>query len=729
MADDLDRFVLSYTVDLKDSVYRLEKLHEKMDGVKSKSSKAAAGFKEFATGAASELNKLAPGIDAVSKAVSGLGAEFAAAGAAVGLLAIGVKSVMDLRSQFNAQRAQGIEMGMSPVRLEDMQRKLVRTGGGYVTRDSAAKGMEQMTEMARAAYTDPSGLGESARKMRMLGLDPRRNYTGKELATALGGTLSGMSDVNVQGDALALGIDPNWMMSVKRQGAQGMGNITDMTSGDIAKRDQAQDSLDKFNSELERFKSNINQLEIALGENLLPAADKFLEWVTKLVGVFNHAVSTSTSAANDSSKKYIVGPGHTLTPNPNYVGPDAPSRSGHFGPGHTWIEDPTPPADPHKVADDAAKKAAAASAEQQKRNALALADDQTNGEKLQADNAFLLGINLFSQAVGQFSDSIDMHQALAAWAGEAGKNSAIPGSSTWARTSGGQSALGGSMTGGGSGAWGKSPYSAQIAAAAKATGLDPQLIYSVMQTESHGVNGQYSSTGAGGLMQIIKSNWKKMGGRKDIMNPKANIMVGAQILKEQIGLHKGDVAAGLVGYNGNSDPNYVSKVAQNYGGSALLSAGAGQSRASLQLQSVQQMVASALGVPLAQVQQGGVRAADAAWVLSGMYISGMRSLNSEQMQLAALKPGMPLYAQNYGKLQMELRDQTRGLALMKQYGAGVVGQQQAGGQERTQGAYNPTINIDISGVTDPHAVAAEVQKQLDMGMSQVLNHYTDGVKG
>lgn len=719
MADDLDKFVLQYSVDLKDSIARLEKLHDKMDGVQGKSKKAVGGLKEFASGAASELNKLVPGIDAVSTAVKTMGAEFAVAAAGVAVLAVGVKAVLDLRSQYNQQRAQGQEFGMSGVRLEDYQRKLVRTGGGYVSRDSAADGLKQFVGMATSAYQDPSRLGREARIMRMLGVNVgERGFGSTSTVTELqqlASGLQGKSAAEVQGIARATGMDPNWLASVVKQGSQGMGHITDMNSSEIENRNSAQDSLDKFNTELERFKSNINQLEIALGQKLLPAADKFLEWVTKLVTAFNHA--TTAAPANASTNKYIVGPGRTLVPNPNYVDPTGPAptysqnryeiRNGR----RVNIPD-VPTADDEKKKKEAQDKAEAAQKkEQAKRDHQADLADEQNKQALDNTNNMALAINMFSGAVQSFSSAIDLQQAWAAWAGEIGKANGLPGSSN-GTTAG--------LTGGGAGNWMSSQYAAQIKAAADKTGTDPQMLYAIMQTESHGVNGQYSSTGAGGLMQIIRGNWKKMGGGKDIMDPAANIMVGAQIYADNLKRTHGDRVKALNDYNGNSDPNYVSKVSSNYGGSAT---GGGESKAKMNTRMVQQSIADYLSVPLSQVQLGSVNRGDAAWASSQMEAGIQNNIFNLKRQLSV--GGMP--AQNYAKLQMELRDQTRGLALMKQYSSGVVDKQRSGDRELTSG--ERPIYININGATDPKAVAEEVNKQLNKGMNDVLQHYANGVKG
>lgn len=100
----------------------------------------------------------------------------------------------------------------------------------------------------------------------------------------------------------------------------------------------------------------------------------------------------------------------------------------------------------------------------------------------------------------------------------------------------------------------------------KAVGLDPLLILAVISVESRFNPIAESDMGAKGLMQVIpKFHTEKLavhGGQDAVLDPKTNILVGAQILKEYIRL-AGGVEAGLQMYNGaHDDPtqSYAQKV-------------------------------------------------------------------------------------------------------------------------------------------------------------------------
>lgn len=101
--------------------------------------------------------------------------------------------------------------------------------------------------------------------------------------------------------------------------------------------------------------------------------------------------------------------------------------------------------------------------------------------------------------------------------------------------------------------------------------LDPLLVLSVMAIESRFNPFAESSVGAQGLMQVMAkvhhSKFDDHGGTKSVLNPAANIQVGAQILKDAI-RRTGSVDAGLKLYVGagnmETDGGYAAKVLAEY---------------------------------------------------------------------------------------------------------------------------------------------------------------------
>ena len=103
-------------------------------------------------------------------------------------------------------------------------------------------------------------------------------------------------------------------------------------------------------------------------------------------------------------------------------------------------------------------------------------------------------------------------------------------------------------------------------AVGRAVGLDPLLILAVISVESRFNPIAESDKGAKGLMQVIpKWHYEKLaehGGADAVLDPRTNMLVGTQILKEYI-VRAGNLEAGLQMYNGSSeDPSqgYAQKV-------------------------------------------------------------------------------------------------------------------------------------------------------------------------
>jgi len=120
------------------------------------------------------------------------------------------------------------------------------------------------------------------------------------------------------------------------------------------------------------------------------------------------------------------------------------------------------------------------------------------------------------------------------------------------------------------------PASKMLVEAAYSAGhevrLDPLLVLSVMAIESRFNPFAESSVGAQGLMQVMAkvhySKFSDHGGTKSVLNPVANIQVGAHILKDLI-RRSGSVDGGLKLYVGagnlETDGGYAAKVLAEFG--------------------------------------------------------------------------------------------------------------------------------------------------------------------
>ncbi len=101
-------------------------------------------------------------------------------------------------------------------------------------------------------------------------------------------------------------------------------------------------------------------------------------------------------------------------------------------------------------------------------------------------------------------------------------------------------------------------YHDYVSEAANRFGLEPELIYAVMQQESGGDTNAVSKAGAKGLMQLMDTTAEQMGVR-DAFDPRDNIIGGAKYLRAQLDRF-GNLDTALAAYN--AGPTAVSE----YGG-------------------------------------------------------------------------------------------------------------------------------------------------------------------
>jgi soluble lytic murein transglycosylase-like protein len=91
-------------------------------------------------------------------------------------------------------------------------------------------------------------------------------------------------------------------------------------------------------------------------------------------------------------------------------------------------------------------------------------------------------------------------------------------------------------------------YDHIIREAAQRYDLDPALIRSVIETESSFDTSAVSSAGATGLMQLMPEVAASLG-VGDLLDPRENIMGGAQLLRELLDRYHGSLPLALASYN------------------------------------------------------------------------------------------------------------------------------------------------------------------------------------
>lgn len=704
MSDGLDRFVLQYTVELKDSIARLEKLNQKVDEVTSKSNKAKGQLKDFAKGAADEIGKLVPGINAVSNAVAGMGKSFGIASAAVGALAIGVASLIKMREQYNNQRLVGQDVGVSGMRIEEYQRKLQKNGAGYVTREQTAEAVKSITSKASAAYADPTRMGPDAKLFNLLGIDigalGKGSRSGNAIIGDVGKKLASGTEAQAQAWGAQLGLSPDIAKAIRKAGAS-MGQVTEFTSEEVQQRAKAQQELDRFNDATAKLSEQFTRLSNQLAEKLLPA-------VTTIASLFadkkkvtpeeqaqrGRAGSVGRNAAQASRDRYAS--------NPEFRTEDDAER-----------ETREKEAQAKKAKDDERKaKADKDAAEKNQKaadQAMAAADKAANDGRV-AQDGFQAAINMFSGAVSAFSNAVDERQAMAAWAGEIGKAAGLlPAGATG---QGGARAL-----------VAPTKFDALFAAASKQSGVPADLLKRIAGVESNfDPNAVNKGSGAQGLMQLMPANSKAFG-IANPFDPESNINGGARLFADYLKRSGGDVRQALMMYHGGLDKSGWGALTTAYPdkvlGAGTTGAG-GESKANIRLRQTYENIAKNLGVDPRQLQHGGVNRGDVTWQANQMEAGLQNNLFDLRRQLQTAN----LPKTEYDRIKNEINDQSIALNTLRENRGAVEAKAREGGRSITIGAIPITVNFG----GQPNANQQQIKEGVQQGVLDGLNVFQSANK-
>jgi len=707
MSEDLEKFVLAYEVRVGDSPAKLRQLEEKMGKVKKESQGAGDSLKSFAADATDELGKLAPGLDAISKAIRGMGGEFALAAGAIGGLAIAVKSVIDLRAQYNAQRQAGMDLGVSGTRVENYQRAFVRASGGYVDRDKALEGLKHFREMSRAAFTDPSRVGRDAQILRRLGVNvgaPGSPASFNNELTQLATSLQGKSQAQVQGIAQATGFAQDFLLTLQKLGPQ-IGHMTELSSKEIEQRKATEKQVAAYGDSLNKLKGDYNQLEMELGKNVIPAVDDFTKALSKLAGFFNTMVKT---ADEHSAADYLPAPAFGGgAKNPTPPGNNWFSHLMHFlgiGVGPSAEEQKKVEAEKKRLEEQ--KKA-----DEKKSDAKTSLSDKPFVQAQQTADQMTLAIHQFAAAVSTFADTApSIQEVLAAWAGGAGQAAGLPGSSN-------------------------APIAGTKAASGDTRGLrnnNPGNLKYGAFAQSMGATGADS----GGFAIFPSMGQGADAARKLIDNyRKRGVDTVDAIVSKYAPSSDGNNHAAYLGFLATKGFQPGQKITNAADAARLANAmminesgyrshpnAIGYTRSKLQRLEIARGLAGALGVPEAQLLQGGVSQTDIAFMLGAARGKLENEITSSKTGIATLSGATdPTSMVRLSALQTKLRMDQMKLQNLNAYGDKLVsGGAAAGGYSSPQIASQQNIfNIQS---TDPKEVAKEIEKILGA-------HYDDAISG
>ncbi|MCO8321488.1 lytic transglycosylase domain-containing protein [Burkholderia cenocepacia] len=741
MADEVDKFVLEYQVNLKDSISRLERLNREMGKTEKAGANSQSGFAKFGrnlnntkneiTGVGSSVNSLVSSFGKVSPAIAG-------AGAAVLTLTAAMRIAVQTSKQLNEQLMIGQRNGMSGLSVETFQRAASNASGGRIGGSQAQSMIDRMGRRIQAAYSDPLQNSADARMLRMAGVNVNGKYGQISADQGLEQLSRKLASMNKeQGDALAmlLGYTQQEAAALRQMGGE-MSKAANMTEGQARAYVRASDAAQKFDASMGKAKEQIREASNNIGELLLPALASMAEAISSMAKTAKGVTDTivDNRAAMD-----------TLTAHERKLVTDVIGETGtgfdpsRHGMGFVLSDETKAALDKFYQAQGQQRKPVT---NETKASIDKLGEQQQQTFGAQGDLS--RAISTFSSAVAQFSASVNENQAWAAWAGELGAAAGL--------NQGGGNGSGGSVSYNASAASavtapaaalkGKNvnTYDAWILDAAKREGVDPMMVKRIISHESQFDPNAVSGAGATGLGQIMPATARGYGiDQSRLKDPKTSIDLTAKVWKDALKRQNGNETDALMDYNAGPNkkrwnnaetqayPGLVMSQGVSFGGAPVQNA-AGmnlsasqidamnpnakgtwtftggkrsgsmvENRKSLRQTMVAQSIASATGVPVAQVQQGMMSGGDFGWSAGEVYTS----LINEKARLLQERQAPGLTDIQRRNIDTQLRNNAMGIQSMTENAGALGAGMQAGSRDMTLGenrqmVVNGGINITVN---------------------------------
>ena len=697
MSGDLEKFVLQYNVDLRDSIDRLERLNQRIEQTNKNASQSSAKLKAFGKDAFSEVSKLAPELARATAGAFTLTTGLLGVGAALTVIAGGVKAIIDLRKEYDAQRSTSFLSGMSVQQIEQFQRTSARTSrlGAQGSRDLLGK----ISGMAMSAYTNVDPMSREQMMLRTMGTSAFEGGHIKDTMKILDEISKKMQSVSKEtayamGQAAGLTHDE---VDAIRKRTDTVKKSTEMTKADQALQQQGIAALETLNQKYNILTDKLRQSGNVLGAQLLPYLSEFIDWITEIADKLPnliHETMNELKAQFKASMKNMF----------------------EFD---NWGEkfDKTLKEERQKIKEDEERRAKI--------------NNNAANEARNQQATFSRDINLFSAAVSTFAGVIDERQAWAAWAGEVGRNAGVGAGGEGARSTGarfGMPAIGPQLA--------PAQYDQLINKYATDYGVDPNIMKKLFQGESNfnpNAVGQPTKYGtAVGLGQILPSNFAHLGITNGY-DPEQNIRGATQLFSEYLAKAGGDVRTALKMYHGGPNssiwgakteayPDYIMKQNVNYGQEPY-AAVKGDTRGDVQKRLVQDAIAKNLNVPIEQLQLGGVNQGDIHFTRAKLESQMIREV--QQKELLATAPGIRPMEQ--AKAYQDLKTAQMNLRALQKYGREIELGGRSGGRDIT--LQEKAIFIQVDGAGDPLKVANEVVSKLySVDLSDIVNGSTSAVK-
>lgn len=740
MSDSVEKFVLEYAVDLKASLERLERLQDAVEetGKKAKTTGASVGgvFKDMST----ELRPLFGEMGLLDSAIARIGYRVAWLAPIMATLAVAVKSVLDVRKEYEAQRKLSFESGMSVMAIEQFQRQANKSSGGVINAEGARGILQKTSNLAFQAYTNPDVMSRESLVLNRLGtsaFDQSGNIKAtNKILDEMGNKMRSVSQQQAVAIGALAGFTADEVKAIRNR-TSALQESTKMSDAEQQKLIQQQKALETIRGSLGRTQEAWRRIELVIGSTIMPVVEELLTNTAEEIEFIQKVFQIMRDGWDEFVERFMWDLKH----------PFATSEEKTAAAVDRMM---------NQILKDQGERNAKETREQ----------DRQMQETRNAQALFTRDINLFSSAVSTFAGVIDERQAWAAWAGEIGKASGLGG------------ALG--TTALATGATESSPVAdmpvspatydqifASEAAKYKHLGVTAELLKAITQVESGFNPNAVSEANARGLMQIMPGNFKGLG-ITNAFDPRQNIAGGAQLIAEYLKASGGDIRTALTMYHGGYDQSgwgprtraYPDKVLAaldqvNKAGAApridgnmavpdalpkrspydninstrpagaspyplvttetadlatvKMPAGrtapvAGQSRESIQLRSIQEAIAGYLGVPVEQVMQGMVSRGDVEFANKYLKMGTEREYikNVQMSKMPGIRPNVAAEAAK------NARAAAFQLQAFDKFGTMVEGKARPGGRDITVGQKEVVININGYD-KDPRALAEETR--------------------
>lgn len=697
MADNVEEFLLKYKVDVAETLRKLDQLNEKLDRT-GRRGKASVG------GMTTDFKSMAKGIVAAGAAITG----------AFYTIMKSIRAATDAMKDYNEQAIIARKTGIGMQTQEAIAANMSRGSGGRVSRAESRQALNSIGEFVSAAYTDPTRMNMQNVKLRMMGISP----------TGANGMIAGTGNVmdqlgkrwkdmteemaRAEGDLLGLSMQT---VDAMRQLGGAVSDTSTMTLEQVTRQKEASEAAKKLNEALNGIEKDFGDIVKVITDDVLPILAQFF----KLVQEGSH------NLAGVLAKEGLVEGGKHVG---RALWEDFKARVG------AGKDDKVPTFSEQLEA--TGKK----ESEADHKKAQDIIDQDTKNAELNHETSkkMELTANQFAQAVSAMPGSISMQQAIAAWAGEAGKG----------MTTGGAGSVGGTspnVSSGGPGSGGGAAVSTSGGSGGKATrGIrnnNPGNLEYGPFAKSQGATGTDGRFAIFPTMEMgVKAHEALLGGSKYLG---AGLDTPAKIVAKYAPANENNQAAYLnaikrgAGFDANQKlgAGDMSKLAaamevheSGYRGGPGLAAGASKNLGINEIQRFQAgaQIAGQLHMNPEQFMREtaagkGVSKSDVQYGIDAQRKAMITKVYQIENEIKGYESaGKPQLMHQKEQELFAMKNQMRGF---EKYAGGFLGSAQAGGAVRTEGM--PPIQIIVNGASDPKAVADEVKRILGQEMHKAVN--------